>query len=584
MDPDLESLLSRSFRIPDPSEDKTTSLRDAVQRFLRAGDTIHLGLTHTRGGVALWEILRQFRDRDPGFTLLGVQLSTPPSVLVHAGLARKLVTSWAGDSYFSPGPSPVYQRAWASGVEFEHWSILTYVQRLAAAARGLSWTTTRSLAGSTMAVDNAGAYRELEPGVGLVSALVPDVSVFHAPAADAAGNVILTPPLMENVYGALAARRGAIVTVERIVEPSVIREHAHLVRLPSSAVAAVVEAPLGGHPGGLYTGALRDGTMSDIEGYGDDYEFWDEIRAAARDPAALDAWIEEWIVGCPTHEAYVGHLGSARVDVLRARAGTADEVAQDVRRAIEGVDLAAPCAPMEAAAVGASRVLGDRIRAKGYRTLLAGAGISNLSAWLAAYGLADSGVGVDLAAEMGLIGYWPRPGEPMLFNQRNFPTCTMLADIDWTMSILVGGRGAQTIGALGAAQLDRSGNINSTEIPGQRLLMGSGGANDVASCAAETVVVATQRRDRFLAEVPYVTAPGDRVSAVVSQLGAYEKEDGELVLVAVFGDDVEAAARTAREECGWDLRVARSLQRMARPERGELNMLRLMDPHGWFRS
>src|SRR5437763_528457 len=242
MDPVASELLEKRFRIPPSNEDKTMSLRDAVERFVRAGDSIHLGLTHTRGGVAAWEVLRRFHGADPRFTLLAVQATTPVTPLVHAGLVRKVVTSWAGDSYYAPGPSPVYQRAWQDGVEFEHWSILTYVQRLAAGARGLSWTTTRSLAGSSMARDNRAAYREWEPGLGMISALVPDVSVIHAVAADRAGNVVLTPPLMENVYGALAARRGAIVTVERIGDAAVIREHGHLVRLPSSAGAAGGEA------------------------------------------------------------------------------------------------------------------------------------------------------------------------------------------------------------------------------------------------------------------------------------------------------------------------------------------------------
>src|SRR5438132_1481769 len=83
---------------------------------------------------------------------------------------------------------------------------------LAAGARGLGWTTTRSLAGSTMETDNAGLIRRLEDGTVAIRALVPDVSIFHAPAADAHGNVLVAPPLMENLSGALAARRGAIVT------------------------------------------------------------------------------------------------------------------------------------------------------------------------------------------------------------------------------------------------------------------------------------------------------------------------------------------------------------------------------------
>jgi acyl CoA:acetate/3-ketoacid CoA transferase alpha subunit/acyl CoA:acetate/3-ketoacid CoA transferase beta subunit len=582
MDPDVESLLERRFRIPASAEDKTCSLRDAVERFVEPGDAIHLGLTHNRGGVALWEILRRFHGTDPRFTLLGVQLSTPPSPLVHAGLARKLVTSWAGDSYFAPGPSPVYQRAWQAGLEIEHWSILTYVQRLAAGARGLPWTTTRSLAGSSMARDNRHAYHEWEPGLGMVSALVPDVSVFHAPAADAAGNVLMTPPLMENVYGALAARRGAIVTVERVVDPSVIRWHAHLTRLPSSAVAAVVEAPLGGHPGGLSTAGLT-GELADLEPYGDDYEFWVDMREAARDPAAMDRWIKEWVLDVPSHEAYRALLGSERMGTLKRRA-RADGWREELERSLEDVDLDAPASPVEAAVVEGARVLQRRIRDRGYRTLLAGAGISNLAAWLAAYELADDGVPIDLAAEMGLVGYWPNAGEPMLFNQRNFPSCTMLADIDFTMSILVAGARAKAIGALGAAQLDRRGNLNSTLVTGQRLLMGSGGANDVATCAAETVVTAVQTAERFLEQVPYVTAPGDRVTVVVSQLGVYEKDDGELVLTAVYGEDVELAVREARDQCGWTLRVAREVRRVEPPSREELLTLRLLDPRGWFRS
>ena len=172
----------------------------------------------------------------------------------------------------------------------------------------------------------------------------------------------------------------------------------------------------------------------------------------------------------------------------------------------------------------------------------------------------------------------------MLFNQRNFPTCTMLADIDFTMSILVAGTRARAIGALGAPQLDRHGNINSTMIPGMRLLMGSGGANDVATCAGETVIVAAQTKDRFLETVPYVTAPGDRVQVVVSQLGVYEKDGDELVLAAVFEDDIDAAVREAREQCGWELRVARKVGREEPPTRQELLTLRLMDPRGWFRA
>ena len=60
----------------------------------------------------------------------------------------------------------------------------------------------------------------------------------------------------------LAARRGAIVTVERIVDD--IRPWAHLVKIPAHRVLALAQVPFGAHPGGLYApsspgGGLRRG-------------------------------------------------------------------------------------------------------------------------------------------------------------------------------------------------------------------------------------------------------------------------------------------------------------------------------------
>jgi acyl CoA:acetate/3-ketoacid CoA transferase beta subunit len=185
---------------------------------------------------------------------------------------------------------------------------------------------------------------------------------------------------------------------------------------------------------------------------------------------------------------------------------------------------------------------------------------------------------------MGLVGYWPRPGEPILFNQRNFPTCTMLTDIDTSLSVIMGGGRARTIGALGAAQVDKFGNINSTQVPGETLLMGSGGANDVVSCATESIVVVSQAKGRFVEQVPYITGPGERVGAVVSTLGVYHKKDGELILTGVFGNDPIRAARECIARCGWKLQVARTLEVLPEPTRDEVRMVRIMDPRAWFRG
>src|SRR5205807_8255808 len=160
-------------------------------------------------------------------------------------------------------------------VDVEHWSILTYVQRLEAAARGLPAAVTGSLRGSSMAANDGYAETDTPFGpVGLVSPLVPDVTLLHGVAADPDGNVVLNPPLLEGYWGALAARRGAVVTVERVVED--LSPWAHLVHLPAHRVLAVSEAPLGAHPGGLFA----RGTPA--EGYGEDVDFWVMARDACR--------------------------------------------------------------------------------------------------------------------------------------------------------------------------------------------------------------------------------------------------------------------------------------------------------------
>jgi acyl CoA:acetate/3-ketoacid CoA transferase beta subunit len=73
------------------------------------------------------------------------------------------------------------------------------------------------------------------------------------------------------------------------------------------------------------------------------------------------------------------------------------------------------------------------------------------------------------------------------------------------------------------------------------------------------------------------------VHALVTQLGVMRREDGEFVLHGVHADDVDSGVREARERCGWDLHVARTVEKIDPPTRTELHTLRLMDPHGWFR-
>ena len=116
-------------------------------------------------------------------------------------MVHKVVTTYSGDTFPTYTPNPIFQQAYASGeVEVEHWSILTFTQRLEAAARGLPAVVTGSLQGSSMADNAAFTVADTAFGpVGLLAPLVPDVTLVHGAVADRTGNVALSRT---------AARRG----------------------------------------------------------------------------------------------------------------------------------------------------------------------------------------------------------------------------------------------------------------------------------------------------------------------------------------------------------------------------------------
>jgi acyl CoA:acetate/3-ketoacid CoA transferase alpha subunit/acyl CoA:acetate/3-ketoacid CoA transferase beta subunit len=589
---DYAELIERRLAIP-PSEgpDKVMTLADAVRRFTAPGMTLHIGAAHGRPSALLRELVRQWWGRTPGWTVALTGFGSPATALVLGGLVERIITTFIGEGYPYPTPQPLVGRAVLDGaVAVQNWSMLTLPLRLIAGALGVPFLPTRSLLGSSMEEDNARSadfhvlddpfYSEGATGrIGLVRALKPDLALFHAWAADRAGNVLAAAPLNENFYGAMAAREGAVVSVERIVPTEFVRRHSSLVRLPSQYVNAVVEAPLGAHPGAMYGLGIPE-----LEGYAEDLEFILELRRAFRRRESATAWIKDWMLDVPDQSSYVAKLGQARVREVRDRA---QPEAWKVELAQLAKDLPAgdSATPSEMMVVAAARVLAEKVRAHGYRTFLAGVGNSNLAAWLAAYELKAAGVDVELMAETGMVGYLPRPAEPFVFSFRNFPSSKMLTDIFHVMGIFMGGGEARCLGSLAAGQVDKHGNINSTIVPGATYITGSGGANDIASAAREVLVTLAQSRTRFVEKVPYITAPGQRVMTVVSDLGVYAKphDRSELVLSGVFAGRPEAeSVHAAREACGWDLKVAPSLQRLETPEADELRLTRLFDPRRYF--
>ena len=139
------------------------------------------------------------------------------------------------------------------------------------------------------------------------------------------------------------------------------------------------------------------------------------------------------------------------------------------------------------------------------------------------------------------------------------------------------------VGFLGAAQIDRHGNLNSTVIgpydePTVRL-PGAGGAPEIATSAKEVFVMLRQSPRTFVSELDFRTTSGGSVSAVVTDLGVLEPrgEERELTLTSVHpGIDADQA----REATGWDLRVADDLSVTPPPTEAELAALRALEAQG----
>jgi glutaconate CoA-transferase, subunit B len=134
------------------------------------------------------------------------------------------------------------------------------------------------------------------------------------------------------------------------------------------------------------------------------------------------------------------------------------------------------------------------------------------------------------------------------------------------------------VGFLGAAQIDRHGNLNSTVIgpydaPKVRL-PGGGGAPEIAMSVADVFVMLRQTPRAFVERLDFKTSRGDRVRVVVTDLGVLEPRDGELTLVRVHPrvsvDDVLAAT-------GWKLKVADDVEATEPPTPAELAALRSLE-------
>ena len=256
---------------------------------------------------------------------------------------------------------------------------------------------------------------------------------------------------------------------------------------------------------------------------------------------------------------------------------------------------------MSAASPGWSRsemlvVAGARALA-GRRVCFVGIGLPNIAVALARHTVAPE---IELIYESGVYGSRPARlplsiGDPCLVTGAT----SVMSMVELFQYFLQGG--LVDVGFLGAAQLDRHGNINTTVIGDYRRpkvrLPGSGGACEIAINAREVFILMRQSSRSFVERIDFRTSPGNLggaagraaqgwqgrgPSVVVTDLGSYDfdPETGEMRLVAVHPgvslDDVRAAT-------AWDLRIADDLRTTPAPTDEELRLIREeLDPQGAY--
>jgi acyl CoA:acetate/3-ketoacid CoA transferase alpha subunit/acyl CoA:acetate/3-ketoacid CoA transferase beta subunit len=584
---ELKAFLDSKFRLPIiEGEDKVCPLDEAIREHVKKGMSIGFA---GRGGALFNQLVREFWDKNPEFTIINNGITATVLSLIHGRLAKKIIASFIGDVYPTPGPNPVAQKAYLSGeVEFENWTMLTIPQRLLAGAMGWSVIPTRSIVGSSMEEENKESFTVIDdpfdPGekIGLMSALRPDIALVHGAAADRCGNTIITYPLGADVFGAWGAKQGVIVSAEKIVSTEYIRRHSHLGRIPSYMVKAVCEVPYGAHPAGMPNCGLPE-----FEHYFEDYDFLTESREASRDDRKFSEWIKYWILDCKDYDEYLAKLGRDRLLYLRGKAHS-DSWKDETVAEIPNLDFNKEPNPLEKTVVTAAQVINDKFVAGGYKTILAGVGLPHLAGWLATYRLKEEGYDVDLMAEIGMFGHLPRASDPFIFSYHNMHTCKILNNNETMLGVFVGGSSNQCLGILGGGQIDKYGNVNSTKLPGVTYLVGSGGSNDIANGNRETVAVINSGKQRLVEKVPYITFSGKNVKTLVTDVGIFEKIGGEetFTLTTYIPSKPKQAAEEAiagiKEKVGWELKVSPNLKEAQPVAKEEVTLLRLFDPKGFY--
>jgi glutaconate CoA-transferase, subunit B len=199
--------------------------------------------------------------------------------------------------------------------------------------------------------------------------------------------------------------------------------------------------------------------------------------------------------------------------------------------------------------------------------------------------------------ENGVVRSTPSP--ELIYTMADPPNikgATQCLDMMAVMGLLQSGR--VHLGFLGAAEVDRFGNLNSTQVESKNGLIrlpGSGGACDIASMAHRFVALLDHAKHRLPQRVSYITSPGNGEGAGWRKRAGLPRGGPSAVItskcVLRFGDDGEARLASIHPgvtvddvlaNTGWKLKVADDLKPTPEPNQAELKAIRDYDKDGFW--
>lgn len=201
--------------------------------------------------------------------------------------------------------------------------------------------------------------------------------------------------------------------------------------------------------------------------------------------------------------------------------------------------------------------------------------------------------------ESGIVDSDPVDSPIGIADPRLAYKCAKTCGTSYVLDLLQKGR--VDVSLLGAAEVDKYGNMNSTVIGAyhkpQIRLPGSGGGNDAASHSKRTVILIVHEKRRFPETVSFITSPGyirgpndrktvglkgggpSRVITDLAVLGFHARSkimQVESIHPGVPFDDI-------RKNSGFDMSIPAGIPRTGPPTAKELNLLRSkIDRHGFF--